>query len=243
MSRPIDPVGFSFEITKQPNDTTCGPTCLHAIYRYYGFDISLDTLLREIPTLEQGGTLAVLLGTHALQHGFDVTLYTFNLRFVDPTWFFPKRITNLEAKLEEQIRIHRGKKRKVAARAYLNFLRSGGDLRMEDLSSELLTRHLAEKFPILTGLSSTWLYRCMRELPETNEEDDVHGEPAGHFVVVNGYDPKSRTVNIADPYEEQSTQGQLYTVPITRLVNAVLLGILTYDANLLIIRPKKINAN
>ncbi|MFO1095310.1 MAG: hypothetical protein U0992_18700 [Planctomycetaceae bacterium] len=38
-------------------------------YRYYGDELPLPQLISEIPSLPQGGTLAVLLGCHALQRG------------------------------------------------------------------------------------------------------------------------------------------------------------------------------
>src|SRR5262245_33204098 len=55
----------NFEIQRQPDDQTCGPTCLHAVYRYFGDELELDRLISEIPMLEQGGgTLEVMLGVH-----------------------------------------------------------------------------------------------------------------------------------------------------------------------------------
>ena len=75
-------------------------------------------------------------------------------------------------------------------------------------------------------------------MPETDETDDIRGEPLGHFVVLHGYDKREQTVRVADPYELNPLGGgQGYTVPMNRLLNAILLGVLTYDANLLIIRP------
>lgn len=231
------PVGFTFEIERQPNDTTCGPTCLHALYRHYGLGIPFADLEEGITSLDEGGTLAVMLGLDALRRGLGATLYTFNLRFLDPSWFFPARIAGLEEKLSEQVAIHQGEKRNLAARHYLEFVQAGGDLRMEDLSPELIVRYLSKGLPVITGLSSTWLYHSRREHPVTCEEDDVHGHPAGHFVVLNGYDPTTREVRVSDPYEYSAENGRSYPVPIVRLANAVLLGILTYDANLLIIHP------
>jgi hypothetical protein len=75
-------------------------------------------------------------------------------------------------------------KLKSAARAYVEYLALGGVIKFEDLTSELLRRHLKRGIPILTGLSSTFLYRSAREIPGTNEADDVRGHPAGHFVVL-----------------------------------------------------------
>ncbi len=78
---------LDLKILPQPTETTCGPTCLHALYRYFGERISLDRIIKEIPYLEEGGTLAVTLGNHALSRGYKATIYTYNLHIFDPTWF------------------------------------------------------------------------------------------------------------------------------------------------------------
>ena len=65
MSDP-EPHDLQFQIDRQPDDVTCGATCLHAVYRYFGDSFALDDLMAEVPTLEQGGTLGVLLANHAL---------------------------------------------------------------------------------------------------------------------------------------------------------------------------------
>ena len=62
--------------------------------------------------------------------------------------------------------------------------------------------------------------------------------PAGHFVVLCGYDRVEKTVLVADPYQPNPlAPGQQYVVSVDRVINAILLGILTYDANLLILQP------
>ena len=82
----------------QPDDTTCGPTCLHAVYEYWGEQVSLTAVIDSVPKLETGGTLGVLLGIDALQRGYQVTLYTYNLQVFDPTWFSTPGV-DLAAKL------------------------------------------------------------------------------------------------------------------------------------------------
>ena len=78
----------------------------------------------------------------------------------------------------------------------------------------------------------------MRELPDTSQDDDVAGYPVGHFVVLTGYLPDRREVLVADPYlRNPFARNGLYAVRLQRLINAVLLGIVTYDANLLVIEP------
>lgn len=224
----------------QPTDDTCGPTCLKAIYGYYGKKIGLHRVIDEIPRLENGGTLEANLGVHALKSGFKALIYTYNLRLFDPTWFGPSCSRDvLVEKLAHQVKHRRSPKRQVAARAYLEFCQLGGSIKMEDLSVRLLSRHLRDGHPILCGLSATWLYRHAREHPKTCADDDLNGEPAGHFVVIHGYDPVRRTARVADPHEGNPQETASYEVPMTRLITAILMGVLTYDSNLLVISPSK----
>jgi hypothetical protein len=57
------------EMSPQPDDVTCGPTCLTALYRYFGEEVSVDAVRGEVAQLAGGGTLAVILGCHALKRG------------------------------------------------------------------------------------------------------------------------------------------------------------------------------
>ncbi len=70
----MDAPHIPFQIDRQPDMVTCGATCLHAIYRYFGLQVDLKHLSRVIPQLKNGGTHGGLLGQHALRHGFDVEL-------------------------------------------------------------------------------------------------------------------------------------------------------------------------
>ncbi|GIW71779.1 MAG: hypothetical protein KatS3mg102_1321 [Planctomycetota bacterium] len=228
---------LQLEILRQPDETTCGPTCLHAIYRYYGLELPLAQLIEEVHRLEDGGTLAVFLACHALERGFRATIYTYNLQIFDPTWFRPGA-PPLAERLERQLAYKSDPKFQLATRGYLEYLRRGGRVAFEDLSPRLIRRYLDRRVPILTGLSATYLYRSMREYGPDNEEDDLRGEPQGHFVVLCGYDRPSRTVLVADPWlPNPLSTDHLYEIPIERVVGAILLGILTYDANLLILEP------
>lgn len=223
-------------ILPQPTDTSCGPTCLQAIYAYYGDELPVETLIAEVPSVEGGGTLAVTLGTHALRRGYQVTLHTCNLRVFDPSWFHPVR-QDLVAKLHRQMQ-HRSGKRRQAAQACLDFVKAGGQVNFDDLTSELIARYLRKEIPILTGLSATFLYRTSREISDTGEDDDIRGDPQGHFVVLSGWHARTQTVTVADPYSSNPfSADHSYEVPMSRLLNAILLGVLTYDGNLLVIRP------
>ncbi|MDX2109058.1 MAG: hypothetical protein SFY80_02335 [Verrucomicrobiota bacterium] len=224
----------------QPSETTCGQTCLHALYRYYGDDISIDQLIEEVPIVEGGGTIAVNLGIHALMRGYRATLYTYNLKAFDPTWFNP-RVPDFLERLERQLDCRSEPKLLGAIRSYSQFYRLGGGIEMEDLTGRLLRRHLTRHQPILTGLSSTYLYQMSREDPDSNGLDDVRGHPGGHFVLLCGYDKETQEVLVADSYKTNpfSSNQRYYHVAMARLVNSILLGVLTYDGNMLVITPSR----
>jgi hypothetical protein len=226
-----------FEISPQPDDTACGPTCLHSIYRYFGDRVSLKKVISETRQLQEGGTLAVFLGCHALRRGYKATIYTYNLNVFDPTWFNLKP-KELALKLIRQARAKHSPKLFRATEGYLEFLKRGGAIKFEELTPRLILNYLKQRTPILTGLSSTYLYRCSREYGSEPEYDDVRGVPTGHFVVLFGYDDKRGKVLVADPMADNPLEkGLYYKVRSNRLICSILLGVLTYDANLLVIEP------
>ena len=107
------------------------------------------------------------------------------------------------------------------------------------ITPALIRRYLKAGIPILTGLSATYLYECPREREHNGGwvYDDVSGESCGHFVVLSGYNKESRRVRVADPLVPNPiAEARYYNVDIYRLVCAIMLGILTYDGNLLIIK-------
>ena len=224
-------------IRRQPDDTTCGPTCLHALYRYYGDDVPLERVVAEVPSLSGGGTLGVMLANHALLRGYRASIYTYNLMIFDPTWFQPG--VDLVAKLKQRALLIDDAKQCLAIEHYLAFLQNGGRIHFKDMQRDLLRRFLLHRRPLLTGLNSTYLYRRARVQTQTDADDDVGGQVVGHFVVLCGYHPATRQVRVADPYAANPfSHDHFYEVSIDRVVGAILLGVMTYDANFLVVEPR-----
>jgi hypothetical protein len=229
---------LGFVVERQPDDVTCGPACLHGIYRHYGDHVPLEDVIADSHTLDHGGTLGVFLANHALARGYDVTLYSYNFEIFDPSWF-GRGNEEVRALLAAQREVKPWRRLQDATRGYDDFLRLGGNMKLRDLEPALLRKFLKRGTPLITGLSATYLYRAAREIAATSKTDDVRGEPVGHFVVLTGYDEDSREVLIADPHADNPLVGsRYYAVKIHRLIGAILLGIMTYDANLLVIEPK-----
>lgn len=239
MPTPHQALFLNCDIKAQPDEVTCGPTCLHSIYQYYQDTIELKEVINEVKSLKAGGTLAVMLGNHALKRGYKAHLYTYNLNVFDPSWFKYSTKKIIES-LKQQMRYKfKRKKLLVASRAYVKFLEAGGKVFQHELNPELIKKYLKESKPILTGLSATYLYGTKREIPASNKFDSIRGEPVGHFVIINGYDEATNTAYLADPMNSNPLNSQYYGVNFDRLINSIMLGIVTYDANLLILEPNK----
>lgn len=209
-----------------------------ALYQYYEKPFTLDSVIKDVDQFEEGGTIGVLLANDALTKGFKATIYSYNLQIFDPTWFGLNRQMMIE-KLKAQLSKKHSEKLKIASEAYIRFLELGGRLKFEDLRSVIIRRYLKMNQPVIAGLSATYLYKSMREFGTDLDCDDLRGEPTGHFVVLHGYDKETRQVYIADPIKSNPTgNGTFYRMSIDRVINAILLGIVTHDANLIIITPK-----
>lgn len=228
-------------IASQPDDVTCGPTCLHAVYNYFDDDISLSRVINEVTYLDEGGTLGVMLGLHALSRGYSVTIYTYNLQLFDPSWFKGSDRNKIIELLEAQAAAKENKKLRKASEAYIKFLSSGGNLKFRDLTPAFIKSFFEKNLPVLTGLNSTYLYNSQREYVDEDgfiRYNDIKGISSGHFVVLSGYDEHRKKIIIADPFSKNPlTYGKYYSVNIQRVINSIMLGIITYDANLLVIKP------
>ena len=145
---------------------------------------------------------------------------------------------------EKLVALHKAKhapKLKKAIDAYIRFIDLGGTVATADLRASMFESYFKRDIPVLCGLSATYLYRSPREY--TNEKDqsvfdDIHGEPIGHFVVLYGLDEKKQFM-VADPdCTNPMANGPYYKVDKFRLIHSILLGVMTYDGNILVVEKK-----
>lgn len=235
---------MDIQIETQPDDESCGPTCLHAVYRYYGYNIPLNDVIKTIERSPSGGTFCISIGKHALQHGFQSTIYINSLVIFDPSWFTNGEADNklLIDKLTAQMKAKNDPYITNATYAIVDYLKLGGKICTYPLSRNLLQKFFSKNVPVISGLSATNLYWVTREAFTDEGKsvyDDIRGTPCGHFVILCGYDSKKRRVVVADPFGgNPAFHGNYYKVNINRLINAILLGVITFDGNLTVIEPK-----
>ena len=232
---------LSVTMQTPPNNVSCGPSSLHTLYRYYGDNIALEQVIKEISYLDDGGTLGVFLGCHALRRGYRVIIHPYNLNIFDPTWFQDEKVD-----IGEKLRLQLERKQKTqsakastAMKAFIDYLSLGGKIVWRDLTESLIKEYTDSGRSVIAGLSSTYLYQCKRELTDELGEalyDDVGGYPAGHFVFVRGYDERRDEVALADPYQGNPiASSHYYNVAFSRFKESVLLGVAPYDGELVII--------
>lgn len=228
-------ISYSIAIESQPTETTCGPTCLSAIYKFLKKPIPIKETISEVRYLDTGGTMGEALGINALENKLNVTIYTHNLHVFDPTWFKLSK-ENLIKKLKKQAKAPKTLKIKKSSKLYIDFLKLGGKVKFEHLTPQFLHQLLIDKGPVIVGLSSTYLYMCERERNDDNEYDDILGSPQGHFVVLAGMKKKGMLVEIYDPLDDNPiSRSNNYSVDTTLFINSILIGAITYDANIVVI--------
>ena len=221
----------------QPDDVSCGPTCLQQVLHAYGRRTSYEEVDHPVRRLHHGGTLGVHLGSAALELGLRARVYAYNHKVFDPTWrALPPEA--LRRKLLARARATDRPRRREALRAYARFLQAGGRMAFPELTASLLARILHRGHPIVTGLSATHLYRAMRERTDDNVPDDIRGDPVGHFVVITGHDGSGHRFFVTDPSPHVPfARSGRYRVDADRLLNSILLGVTTYDGVLLEVWP------
>ena len=191
------------------------------------------TTIEQVPKLEDGGTLGVFLGTQALRKGLNVRIYSHNLQVFDPSWFYLEQ-AQIADKLEAQAKIQKDPKNAAASMAYRDFILKGGSILWQPLTPEFLYDCLNKSGPIIIGLSATYLYWSKREFGPNCEYDDIKGLPQGHFIVLSGIDLDPGKASVSDPHRNNPlAQSSSYEVDISQLINATLVGAITYDANLI----------
>jgi len=214
----------------------CGPASLAQLLDYYGCPKTIDEIIKkmELSVDLSIGTFDGFLGKAAIEFGFKARIITQNIYVFDPTWY--KLSRNKLLKKLKVLKKNVNPKNiflKLCVDGYIKFLKAGGKIDFIPLTKELLI-NLLKKHPLLIGISATYLYKTKRYDFKKKKASDISGHPAGHFLILNGYDPKTDKFYITDSwYKIPFSKIGKYKVKSDILINAMFLGQATYDCTVL----------
>ena len=215
---------------------TCGPSSLQQVFAYYGIKKSINQLLKEIK-LYKKGTFDGQLGLCALENGFKAIIIDYNLHAYDPTWFKLSKKALIK-KLKQSLK-HRKGEYKTKVQWLIKYFEAGGNIKFEIVTPELIKSYLKKKIPVIVCLMMTSLYKEKRRITIKQKKgrrsikSDLKGKPAGHYLVVSGYDGDK--LFVTDPYYNipYSKKGE-YKISSKELIASILM----WNGSLLIIEKK-----
>ncbi|MBD3362355.1 hypothetical protein GF362_01395 [Candidatus Dojkabacteria bacterium] len=224
-------------IKQKADSSACGPSCLQAIYKYYGKDLKLKMILEDLHIDKDTSTYVSQLARHLNTNHLSTTLISSNPFVVSPDWKAkPKKVVIKE--LKEWI-LHHFNKGKVEniwikeALYLLFYLQEGGNLKISNITTDLIDKYLEDQNLILCCLAENWIWG-KRKISKVVEYDNIKGHVNGHFVIV--YDKNKGDYQISDPYPTsiENKEG-LYAINKEELLTATL----TWSHEILIVNNIK----
>ncbi|MBL8159148.1 C39 family peptidase [Candidatus Saccharibacteria bacterium] len=193
----MQPIDYDFEDVRQTTERNCSQTALAMLMSYYGHPMSVEDVMRTVPQGRDeqgnpyGSNLVQELAAWCLSAGFGVRMHTFDCQIIDLAWEglpATELINRLEA--ARGVRISAAQGPHISNQyidAYLNFLKRGGNLRIEPFPRARLLYELLQKAPVVVAVCFNTLH-------------NAGGSETTHTVLVYGYDPQGNFL-VADPYE------------------------------------------
>lgn len=204
----------------------CGPNSLAQLLSFFSENFPPEKIIPKTEMISGFGVFDSELGITALEFGFKTRITTHNTYVFDPTW------ENLsKSKLIKKLQIAAKKTKNHLLKndivTFKNYLSKGGIVNFGPISKELLVSKL-KKYPIIVGLSMTYLYGQAR--PQNADGRMRYG----HFITINGYNPKSDTFDCTDPWHSiPFSKNGRYKIKSDKLITAIYLGEATYDCTVL----------
>ncbi|GEM_PF-2372895 len=176
-----------------PNSVECGLVDVSMVYSYYGIQMSMEELRKDLPTTDIG-TYAPQTGMHLLKNGFEVEIITHNPRLV---WKTDKNLNQKEllTKFEDKYKTA-DENDKIALGYFIDFMKNGGKVIVKIPSCQDLEEEIGQGRPVLVLLTNASLYD--KNIADTHGR---HFDYTFHGVVVIGIGEGKVLIN--DPYAEE----------------------------------------
>lgn len=230
-------IELDIDMPDQPDDSSCGPTSLYSVYKFFGLDVTLETVIKELDGYDPAiGSYDAILGIDALKRGFDAIITPFNLNVFDWSWF-GLNMDALRIKLDRLASVGLSETVRKLASLYVEFIDRGGRIVFQYNPEQAFftANYYTGVVPLICGLSSTWIHQSKRENPDTGEYDE-YGRMMGHYVVLGGWEWGLNPVRttVYDPYGSRTLfRSNKYILEYDQLLTAMMLGTNTHEGNLL----------
>lgn len=184
---------------KQSTSSNCVQTSTSQLLSFYGIDLSPADIEKEVPVRKNSdnkpmGTLFADIGSW-IKSNYELqpVMHVFDSQVIDRSWkeltqaqilseLVKLQNTGIETAFSPYVPLH--------INAYIDYLKSGGKIRIEKCTNELLQRLLA-KGPVLTIVSFNYLYDYPRVVYDQTKKNYVSNPQSGkvieHAIVLTGY--------------------------------------------------------
>ena len=215
----MKPILHDLALCYQPTVTTCGYASLSTLMSHYGQQVSVDTLLRDVPQglAENGepiGSITAQLATWCARQGFKVDFWSFDFLITDFGWSGLSQTEVLERlKVVRNIRDvpQVGGKlwSEIYVQAYIDLIEAGGTLHIEPHVTSRLLYEKLQRGPIFVNIAPSVVSGEGRATSPRHDErfdipDDVHGTIGTHSIVVYGINEAGEFL-VADPWYGERT--------------------------------------
>ena len=221
-------VMHNISLKKQSSSSNCVQTSTSMFLKFYNINISPDEIEAAIPvrTNAEGqpiGTLIADIGAWLIRSKkIKSTMHVFDVQIIDRSWCkltqneLQDKVLEMQAKgVSTALTIYSP----LLIDAYVQFLKSGGQINITKCTNELL-QSLLSKGPILAIVSYNYIYDYPRSAynPESKSygPNSIDGKAIEHAIVVTGYSDGNYYYN--DPDREMG--GQL-TIKDDVLIGAI----------------------
>lgn len=221
----------SFPDTKQKvGSQYCGPMCLKNTYDYLGKQKTLKQIFKEMDVDEDTPTYLPQLARNLHSNNIQTTIVSSQSKVINFAW---KDSTKAEIIAKLKRCVVRSKRPEMITEwdketlHTLFYLQEGGDIKIDNITKELVNNYLQKGKIIITCVETSWLWGN-RKIKGKAIFNDVLGDQSGHFVVITGI--KNDKYIISDPYP-LNAKNEIKEISQDHLIVATLI----WDAALIVI--------
>lgn len=204
-------VYYEIQLLTQTESSNCMPTAVSQLLSYYKIQISPAEIQSKISVKYDRygrpiGTWGQEIATMMCELGLKITIHTFDIEIIDPSWkklTKEKLLATMQEFKEHGKKTFRGTKlTDITIDSYMEFLQADGILDISICTAKLLKK-LLRHGPILALVNFNYLHRTARarydKTIKNYVDDTIKGKTINHAIVITGFENDTFFVNDPDP--------------------------------------------